>query len=200
MKVTELIEKYKMRYVIKDGVECFGYKGKLSKEQVEELKTAKPEIMKELKKIEQEKTAKIEEKKRQHELEIENFKKENKIIKTYQRDGEYDSSIHGIDAISEEILQSLNIPNIYRMVEALGTEFTYQQVIEYMNPINEVKKEVREEKIANIFETAKLKNEKQLLNSYSEPCNDKNEDCDIDNVCEWAMPNGATTVTRQHTW
>jgi hypothetical protein len=57
-----------------------------------------------------------------------------------------------------------------------------------------------EAELAAKFEQAKTTGEKVLLRKYSDECNDPNEECSIDMVYEWAMPDGTIKATRQHTW
>jgi hypothetical protein len=52
----------------------------------------------------------------------------------------------------------------------------------------------------SIFDKARNTGEKQILKRWSEECNDKNEDCCIDNVTLYAMPDGSTKTIRNHTW
>jgi hypothetical protein len=42
--------------------------------------------------------------------------------------------------------------------------------------------------------------EKILINQWSEDCNDSGEECNLDIVYEWAMPDGTVKTTRTHTW
>ena len=51
-----------------------------------------------------------------------------------------------------------------------------------------------------LFEKAKQTGEKQLLNKWPEPCNDPKEECDVDIVYVWIMPDGSKTKSRHHTW
>ena len=39
-----------------------------------------------------------------------------------------------------------------------------------------------------------------LVNEWSEECNDSEEECDIDNVHEYKLPDGTTRIIRNHTW
>ena len=66
--------------------------------------------------------------------------------------------------------------------------------------INIAKKLEKELKIKVIYEKAKETGIKQLLYKYSDDCNDDNEECDLDMVYEYAMPDGTMNVERQHTW
>ena len=72
-----------------------------------------------------------------------------------------------------------------------------------MKPAIEAKKQAEEKKEAErkaIFDKAKETGKKQLLKKWSEPCNDPNEECDVDMIYEYAMPNGTVKGERQHTW
>ena len=62
------------------------------------------------------------------------------------------------------------------------------------------KKAEKEAKIKAIYESARLTNEKQLLSKWSDDCDDPREQCDIDIVYEYAMPNGTVKIERHHTW
>ena len=42
--------------------------------------------------------------------------------------------------------------------------------------------------------------EKQLIKKWFEPCNDENEECNLDMVYLYAMPDGTKKTVRQHTW
>jgi hypothetical protein len=61
-------------------------------------------------------------------------------------------------------------------------------------------KQVEEKRINELFEKAKQTGEKQLLNKWSEPCNDPKEECNVDIVYVWIMPDGSKTKSRHHTW
>ncbi len=63
-----------------------------------------------------------------------------------------------------------------------------------------IKKNEKETAKAAIFAKAKEIGEKQILNQWSEECNDKEESCDIDNIIEYAMPDGTIKTERHHTW
>jgi len=57
-----------------------------------------------------------------------------------------------------------------------------------------------EAELAAKFEEAKTTGEKVLICQWSDECDDPNEECSTDMVYEWAMPDGTTQRTRQHTW
>ena len=57
-----------------------------------------------------------------------------------------------------------------------------------------------EERKQTIFEKAKETGEKQILSRWTDDCNNPREECSTDIVTVWAMPDGTTKTTRQHTW
>ena len=62
------------------------------------------------------------------------------------------------------------------------------------------KKEEAEQKEAEIFATAKNTNEKQLIKKFMVDCQSRNEECSMDIVCVYAMPDGTKIETVNHTW
>jgi len=58
----------------------------------------------------------------------------------------------------------------------------------------------RKEEIAKIKEKAIASGEKQTLDSWQTGCDDPDEECNLDFVTKWAMPDGTEKITRQHTW
>lgn len=62
------------------------------------------------------------------------------------------------------------------------------------------KQEAREKARQEIFATAKATGARQILHQWSEECNDRNEECSLDNIIEYAMPDGSTKTERNHTW
>ncbi len=57
-----------------------------------------------------------------------------------------------------------------------------------------------EERRQAIFAKAKETGKKQVLNEWTEDCSDPREECNTDIITVWAMPDGSTKTTRQHTW
>lgn len=89
--------------------------------------------------------------------------------------------------------------------------YDYQiSVIKFENIVNEtfdkieterkIKKENKEAERKAIFDKAKTTGEKQVLSHWSEDCNDPNEECNVDIIYVYAMPDGTTKQTRNHTW
>lgn len=50
------------------------------------------------------------------------------------------------------------------------------------------------------FARAKDTGERQMLRQLAEDCDDPREECSLDICTEWALPDGSTEITRQHTW
>jgi hypothetical protein len=61
-------------------------------------------------------------------------------------------------------------------------------------------KEEREKKRAEIFEKARKTGQKQIIKSYTVDCCDPREDCDVDIVTVYAMPDGTESKTQVHTY
>lgn len=50
------------------------------------------------------------------------------------------------------------------------------------------------------FEEAKRTGKKVLLNKWTEPCNNPKEECDLDVITQYALPDGTIQTVRNHTW
>jgi hypothetical protein len=82
-------------------------------------------------------------------------------------------------------------------------EVSHIDVMRIYNEIiaqKEAKKAEKVDKEKVIFETAKKTGEKQVIESYSVECNDPHEECDIDIITTYAMPDGTKKTVRNHTW
>jgi len=88
-------------------------------------------------------------------------------------------------------------------IDALGKEFTFPQAAELTRPAREAKEAkeqaVEEERQAK-FDEAKRTGKRVELRSWMDDCNDSREQCSLDHVTEYAMPDGTTKIERQHTW
>lgn len=62
------------------------------------------------------------------------------------------------------------------------------------------KERAEKERVEAIFAKARETGEKQVIEQYSVPCNDPEEDCDIDIITVYAMPDGTRKTERHHTW
>ncbi|WP_164670479.1 hypothetical protein [Virgibacillus doumboii] len=88
------------------------------------------------------------------------------------------------------------------LIEALGEEFTYQQASDYAKPVveeREKEKAKKEAKIKAKMEEAKRTGEKVAIRRWQENCNNSRKDCDLDNMTEYALPDGKTKIERRHT-
>jgi len=89
----------------------------------------------------------------------------------------------------------------------LGEKFTWAQAVAYVTPLREVAEKKHAAKItasnqkeADAFAKAKATNEPVPLRSWSEDCDGSEEECDIDNLTEYALPNGRKKVVRSHSY
>ncbi|QPW59452.1 hypothetical protein IRP63_16155 [Clostridium phage CWou-2020a] len=96
----------------------------------------------------------------------------------------YDKEIQQYHQFSSDIVTSFDM----KLADAI-------KLNEYL-----AKEKLKEEKRKDIFLKAKETGEKQILKTWSEPCNDPNESCDVDNIVLYAMPNGEEQIERYHTW
>lgn len=96
----------------------------------------------------------------------------------------YDKEIQQYHEFSSDIVTSFDM----KLADAI-------KLNEYL-----AKEKLKEEKRKDIFLKAKETGEKQILKAWSEPCNDPNESCDVDNIVLYAMPNGEEQIERYHTW
>lgn len=66
--------------------------------------------------------------------------------------------------------------------------------------IEKAKQEKREEEKQAIFETAKATGERQVLAKHYDECDDPSEECSMDEIVIYAMPDGTTKTERYHTY
>jgi hypothetical protein len=64
----------------------------------------------------------------------------------------------------------------------------------------EARKVKEEERISAIFAKAKESGERQILEQWSDDCNDREEECSVDNIIVYALWDGKTETTRYHTY
>lgn len=92
-------------------------------------------------------------------------------------------------------------PGLY--TETGWFEVPHSEVMRVYNEIiaaKDAKKAEAEDKKKAIFEKAKQTGEKQIIETYSVECSDPDEECDVDIVTVYAMPDGTTKTTQNHTW
>ena len=85
--------------------------------------------------------------------------------------------------------------------------FTLEQAENYAHPILEKSAKAKFDleikkytKKNTIFELAKSTNQPQIIKQWSEDCDGSEEECNIDNLTEYVMPDGTTKIIRSHTW
>ena len=138
---------------------------------------------------------------------IEEIKNGTKTIKLQYQEGEYLSG-YTCTGIEAKLLEDLGIATFVdgwgthiksEYVGKLGEEFLYTDAVKAI--VVEVEKEnAIIEKENELKELAKTTGTKQLLSSHAEECNNKNEDCSLDWIYEYAMPDGILKTERTHTY
>jgi len=90
-----------------------------------------------------------------------------------------------------------------KAVKALGEEFTYPEAVEYVQPARDAqarKITKAEAETQAKFDQAKTIGRPVVIKTGSTPCNDPSEECNMDIITVYAMPDGTTKIERQHTW
>lgn len=207
-KINKMITKYRIQIVTNEnGVEGLRAWGVKTPKQAAELRAAKPEVMAELKKRAAEKAEEGAER-QQH---IENIISGVEKIHARYEDGEY---LQGYIVFGDEseMLEKIGIAEYIsgwgtylkpEVIEALGTEFTYAQAVEYMRPQHEAEKAAREKKAAERaakFQQAKETGKPVVLARGSDECDGTVDECSLDIITVYAMPDGSTKTTRTHTF
>ena len=212
MTVNEMIKKFCISKAVRNGVVGISIPfAKPTKKDIEMLKAAKPEILAELDRREEEKETKRLAKEAEKEAarqrilssedKIELFFYEGEILSGYIPKGEASALLIKLGVAKD--IEGWGTIVDSKLVRELGTEFTYQQVLEYIRPAQEeIEKEAEEKKAAKQakFEEAKTTGEAVELDRYLMPCNDPREECSTDIVIIYAMPDGTTKTVRNHTW
>lgn len=133
------------------------------------------------------------------------------IIEVYHREGEYlwGYTLHGEEA---KFMESLGLARYVDgwgyhvkdvVIEKLGKKFTRLQARELAQPAIDAQRnrENAEKAIrSQIFAEAALTGKPVVLERYTDECDDPREECDLDNVTEYAMPDGSIKTTRSHNW
>jgi len=214
-KIDGLIKKFKIELAYRSGQEGLAVRGKPSAAEVAELKALKGEIMAELKRRAAERRAAEKAKKAAEEAarqeEIRTLKAGEQKITLHYHDGEYLSGYEVFGAAAD-LLEELGLAEYvdgwgYHVadaaVKALGKEFTYSQAVEYTRPAREAaeaQKAAADQERKAKFERARETGRPVLLAQWTEPCNDPREECSLDIVQQYVMPDGSVKVKRNHTW
>ena len=211
MTVEELIKKFGCELAMQDGKEGLRIWGKPTANQLEQLKDSKPEIIIELKRRAAAEADRKAIEKAKRDAEREEIKHGTIKIKPSYTDGEY---LMGYEVFGQaaKLMEEIgladhvsgwgyHIPD--KAVEALGTEFTYQEAVEYMRPAKEAAEAKKAEKEAARqakFDEAKATGKPVLLRQWMSDCCDRREECSTDAHYEYAMPDGSIKHDWTHTW
>jgi len=211
MEIKEMIVKYGLRLVRKDGETGIMPLKNLTKKEREEVIKYKEEIKAELLKREAEEKEREAEEKARLEEEKRAIEAGEKKIRVEWREGEYYSG-YTVSGVARPLLQKVGVARYIdgwgftvseEMIKELGEEFTYPQVLEYLRPIREEKARKEAQKEAERkakFEEAKRTGKPVELSRFSVECNDPDEECDVDIIITYAMPDGSIKEKREHTW
>ncbi len=132
-------------------------------------------------------------------------------IHLHYYDGEYLSGyiLHGEEA---KLLEKLGLAKYVsgwgyhvndEIVKRLGTDFSGADAWKLAQPAIEARERKQAEAEAarkTIFDIARRTGQKQVLDNYTDECNDPREECSLDSVTVYAMPDGSTKTVRSHTW
>ena len=94
------------------------------------------------------------------------------------------------------------IPNLYGDIALLTEEEfnVYKEKKKKVHIAKEEEEKKEDDGIKKKFEEAKQTGKPQQLNRWMDECNDENEDCSLDEIIIFAMPDGTTKEKRFHTW
>lgn len=211
MDINEMIRKWNLVLSEKDGKKGIRVLGKATQADIEILKKNKDEIIAELERKKEVEKAIEAQKKADREEEIRAIKAGEKTITVKWTDGEY---LQAYEAFGEagNLLEELGIAKYIdgwgvrvdqKLVEALGEEFTYQQVVEFTQPKRdqEATKEAQKKAELNAkFEEAKRTGKPVEIFRTTTECNDPKIECSLDIITIWAMPDGTQKEERIHTY
>ncbi|MCR4443266.1 MAG: hypothetical protein NUV48_14120 [Peptococcaceae bacterium] len=212
MTVEEVLRKWDIRLVDRNGEPVLEVRGKATQKQIEMLKRMKPEIVAALKQREKEMAEAETRRQAEIEAEKEAIKSGEKPIQLFYHDGEYLSGWKVV-GVAVALLEELGLVRHvsgwgYRLInhpaaDSLGHEFTYQQAVEAASRIAEerrARKEKADAERAAKFEEARATGQPVLLRQWSTPCRDPREGCSVDIHQEYAMPDGSVQKKWFHTW
>lgn len=132
-------------------------------------------------------------------------------IKARYHDGEYLSG-YEVFGHAAELLIKLGVAKEIsgwgccvddKLIAAIGEEFGYPEAVAFAQPKLDEKKATAEKKEAERaakFAEARETGKPVILAKWSEDCDDLEEECSMDIVTEYAMPDGSTKRKRSHTW
>ena len=208
MTAADLITRYNIQLAPGGQIAVPGGK-RLPAAVIAELKARKAEILAEL-----ERQKAVEEARRQAEIarreaEREAIRSGQKKLAVRYYDGEY---LGGYQVLGEaaELLATAGLARYIsgwgylvdeEVVRALGEEFAYPDALAYAE-----RRKAEKEAAAKpaVDRQAKIDEAKRIgapveIRRWTEPCADRQLECSLDVVIEWALPDGTTRIERHHT-
>lgn len=211
MTISEIIRKWTPRIAERDGKVGIMVQGKPNKQQAEELRAAKDEIIAELQRRAIEEAAEKAAEKERQAKEVSAIQAGEILIRPTYHDGEYLSG-YKVSGQAAKLLEKIGVAKYvsgwgyhvsHSAIQALGTEFTYAEAMEYTRPAREAeaaKKAAQAAERAEKFQQARETGKPVEISRFMAECNDPQEECSTDVVTIWAMPDGTRETTRRHTW
>ncbi len=213
MTVDKMITKYRIEIIeTPQGtmLKCWGLNPQKHKTDAEFVRANKPEIIETIRKIKEEERAAAEAKRLAQEAEKQAILEGEKQITVHYEDGEY-LGAYAVYGQAARLLEEIGAAKYVNgwgymvrddIVKALGTTFTYPQVVKFLRPEQEKKEQAEAEKQAKVEQAlteAKTIRKPVEIARWTEPCDGTVRECSLDIVTQWAMPNGTIQVRRTHT-
>lgn len=206
-EINSMIRKYQIVMVDEDSINVRNAKTKL---EVQMLKAAKPRILAELIRR---KDAQVQ-KDMDAKIHLKGILANEIPIHVVWVEGSSLSAWAPASDVDERVLKDLGVARDIggwgvsvdsEFMKEIGekTSFFVSEVEAFLAPEKETEREkelVEEARVRRMFFRAKQTGKPQLLRTHTEPCNDPMEECDLDVVREFAMPEGHVKTTRHHTW
>ena len=101
-----------------------------------------------------------------------------------------------IDVSDYSITYTYRIP----MHELMAVMKEVNSIVYEHNKAKIEKEEKEKERVQKLFEIAKQTGKKQEIESWTEECNDPNEECNVDQIIIYAMADGSRKQERYQTW
>lgn len=216
MTIEEAIRKFGLETAEQNGVRGFRVLSKKpTAKEVAWLKENKPAILEVLDELEAKRAAQRAAWQKEEQAKKEARKQAilsgEKLIKVINHDGEYLSG-YKVVGLEAECLEEIGLAKYVQgwgyhipleAIKALGESFTYAAAVEYMQPV----KAANDAKVAQAaanrqakFDEAKATGQPVVLRKWTVECNDEHEDCSLDAITEYAMPDGTVNTKRVHTY
>ena len=210
MEISELIRKFQLERSGENNIKAPG-RMKIPKDTVEEIREKKALILAELKTRESEEAEREAVFEQKKEEERKNLLSGKQLVELRFREGEYlsDWTAHGEAATMLEKMglakwiSGWGIAVDAEVVSRLGTRFKLSEAEKI-----EKERQMVEERKARIlsverqakFAEAKKTGKPVIISRRTCECDSRTEECSLDIVTTFAMPDGSEKVTREHTY